>query len=40
MKVGGGGNLHSLLTVALDGGEWSASCCGHFTCLGRAPSTH
>jgi hypothetical protein len=30
--------MHSL-TLALDGGEWSASCPGHFTPGGRAPDT-
>jgi len=28
------------LTSALDGGEWSASCPGHFTHRERAPGTH
>jgi hypothetical protein len=31
--------MHSL-TSALDGGEWSASCPGHFTSRERAPGTH
>jgi hypothetical protein len=29
-----------LLTLALAGGEWSASCACHFTSWERAPSTH
>jgi len=29
-----------LLTSALDGGEWSASCPGHFTSRERDPGTH
>jgi hypothetical protein len=32
-------STHSL-TSALDGGEWSASCPGHFTPRERAPDTH
>jgi len=28
--------LHSFLTLLLDGGEWSASCPGHF-CPGKVP---
>jgi hypothetical protein len=31
--------MHSL-TLALDGGKWSASCPGHFTHRERVPSTH
>jgi hypothetical protein len=31
--------MHSL-TAALDGGEWSASCSGHFTPRERAPSSY
>jgi hypothetical protein len=31
--------IHSL-TLALDGGEWSASCPGHFTPRERAPGIH
>jgi hypothetical protein len=31
--------MHSL-TLALDGGEWSASRPGHFTPRERAPGTH
>jgi hypothetical protein len=31
--------MHSL-TSALAGGEWSASCPGHFTPRERAPGTH
>jgi len=31
--------MHSL-TLALDGGEWSASCPGHLTPKERAPGTH
>jgi len=29
-----------ILTLALDGGEWSASCPDHFTPQERGPSTH
>jgi hypothetical protein len=29
-------HLHAFLTSAGDGGEWSASCLGHFTAWGRA----
>jgi hypothetical protein len=33
--------LHSFLILALDGGEWSISCPGHITCVGRkGPYTH
>jgi hypothetical protein len=32
--------LHALLTSALDGGEWSASCPGRFTPRERVPGTH
>jgi hypothetical protein len=28
---------HTFLTIALEGGEWSASCPGHFTPRERAP---
>jgi hypothetical protein len=31
--------LHVFLTSALDGGEWSASHSGRFTCRERAPLT-
>jgi hypothetical protein len=31
--------MHSL-ALALDGGEWSASCPGHFTPRERSPGTH
>jgi len=31
--------LHSFLTSALDGGEWSASCTGCFTLGERVPVT-
>jgi len=36
---GGIAPIHSL-TSALDGGEWSASCPGHFTPRERDPGTH
>jgi len=32
--------LHSFLTSAMDGGEWSASCPSQFTSREIAPSTH
>jgi hypothetical protein len=32
--------LHTSLTLALDGGEWSASCPGHFTLKEKAPGTY
>jgi hypothetical protein len=32
--------LYALLTSALDGGEQSTSCSGHFTASGKAPGTH
>jgi len=32
--------LHTFLTSALDGGEWSASCPGRFTPKERATGTH
>jgi hypothetical protein len=32
--------LHSFLTSALDGGEWSPSRLGRFTPRERAPGTH
>jgi hypothetical protein len=32
--------LHEFLTLALDGGEWSASHPGHFTYREKAPDTH
>jgi len=32
--------LHALLTSALDGGEWSASCPGHFIPRERGPDTN
>jgi hypothetical protein len=35
-----GGKLHSFLTSALDGGEWSASRPGCITPRERAPGTH
>jgi hypothetical protein len=31
---------HALLTSALDGGEWSASCSSHYTPFLKAPGTH
>jgi hypothetical protein len=31
--------LHTFLTLAYDGGEWSASCPGHFTPRERVPGT-
>jgi hypothetical protein len=31
--------LHSSITSALDGDEWSASCSGHCTSVERAPGT-
>jgi hypothetical protein len=34
------GEIHIFLTLALVGGEWSASCLGHFTPGERAPGTH
>jgi len=42
MKTYGGMDveLHSLLTSALDGGEWSASRPGRFTPKERASGTH
>jgi hypothetical protein len=33
-------SLHAFLTLALDGGEWSASRPGRFTRRERAPGTH
>jgi hypothetical protein len=35
-----GGIAPTFLTLALDGGEWSASRPGHFTAGERAPDTH
>jgi len=32
--------LHAFLTLALDGGEWSASCSSFYTPILRVPSTH
>jgi len=32
--------MHTFLTSALDGGEWSASCTGSFTLREEAQSTH
>jgi len=32
--------LHSFLTLALDGGEWSVSRPGRFTFRKRAPGAH
>jgi len=32
--------LHAFLTLALDGGKWSASVSGQFTPKVKAPSTH
>jgi len=32
--------LHALLTSALDGGEWSASCPGYFAPMEGAPGAH
>jgi len=32
--------LHTFLTLALNGGEQSASCLSHFTLSVTAPSTH
>jgi hypothetical protein len=31
--------IHTFLTLALDGGEWSASNTSHFTPRGRSPDT-
>jgi hypothetical protein len=36
---GGGGTTSTILTSALDGGEWSASRLGRFTPRERAPVT-
>jgi hypothetical protein len=36
--MGSGRIAPPLLTLALDGGEWSASCTGRFTSSQRAPS--
>jgi hypothetical protein len=33
------GKLHAFLTSALNGGEWSDSCPGHFTAQEKNPST-
>jgi hypothetical protein len=38
--MGSGGVAPPFLTSALGGGEWSASCPGHFTPGERAPGTH
>jgi hypothetical protein len=32
--------LDTFSTSELGGGDWSASCSGHFTCVERAPVTH
>jgi len=32
--------LHTFLTSALDGGEWSVKCSGTFTLMERAPGIH
>jgi hypothetical protein len=32
--------VHSFLTLTLDGGEWSVSCPNHFTPGESAPSAH
>jgi len=32
--------VHSFLTLALDGGEWSVSCPSHFTPVENAPNAH
>jgi hypothetical protein len=32
--------IHTALSLEPDGGEWSASCFGHFTSGERAPSTY
>jgi hypothetical protein len=40
MYWGSGGVVPQFLTSVLDGGEWSASCPGHFTPRERAPGTH
>ena len=32
--------VHSCLTLALDGGEWSVSCPSHFIPVENAPSAH
>jgi hypothetical protein len=32
--------LHTFLTSALDGSEWSASCPGRFILVEKAPGTH
>jgi len=31
---------YTFLTLALDGGKWSASCLGHFTLTVSCPGTH
>jgi len=33
-------SFYTFLTLALDGGGWSALCPGHFTSGERAPGTH
>jgi hypothetical protein len=38
--MGGEIQLHTSLTSALDGGEWSASGPGHFISREGAPGTH
>jgi hypothetical protein len=38
--VGSGGILPTSFNLVLDGGEWSASCPGHFTLGEQAPDTH
>jgi len=32
--------LHAFLILALDGGEWTASCAGRFTRRERTPATN
>jgi len=38
--MGSGGWIHTFLTSALDGGEWSASLPGHFIPGMKASGTH
>jgi hypothetical protein len=35
-----GVQIHPFLTLALDGGEWSAACSSYFTCKGRTTGTY
>ena len=32
-------DIHAFITSVLDGDEWSTSCSGHYTSVGRAPGT-